>query len=315
LNRSSPFLHAGLFLLTFLTTTLAGVQWLNKDPLELSNFPFGLPYSLLLLLMLSAHEFGHYVAARLHGVDATLPYYLPFPSFLFGIGLFGTFGAVIRVRSAIPSRKALFDIGASGPIAGFVVTLIILIIGLRTLPPIDYLYGIHPEYAKLAAIPQEGLTFGHTLLYDFLVKVCVPAGTFVPPMNEIYHYPFLCVGWFGMFVTAMNLLPIGQLDGGHITFAMFGDLSHRIGQATLILLVVLGTLGFLPLVGIPFSYGWTGWLFWAIILVIFLRRSLLARPMPKDASCLSLSRFAIGWACGFVFIASFIPAALSFVNP
>ncbi len=303
-------LHAGLILLTFVTTTLAGVQWLNKDFLELGNFSLGIPYASLLLLMLASHEFGHYIAARIHRIDSTLPFFIPFPP----IGVFapfGTFGAVIRIRSAIPSRQATFDIGAAGPIAGFIVSLAILAIGFRTLPSLEYLYSIHPEYAQLSSIPQEGLTFGHTLLYDLMAYIWSPPGAFIPPMNEIYHYPFLCVGWFGLFVTALNLIPIGQLDGGHISFAMFGDVHHRIGQIALIGLIILGTLGFLPLLGLNSSIGWTGWLFWALLLAVFLRKALYGRPPLIDMTPLNTSRMVIGWICALIFIGSFSFAPFS----
>ncbi len=303
-NIRSIALHGGLFLLTFLTTALAGVQWLNKDFLELTNFTLGVPYAVLLLLMLASHEFGHYIAARLHQVDSTLPYFLPFPPFGFFVP-FGTLGAVIKVRSAIPSRKATFDIGASGPIAGFVVSVVILIIGFRTLPPIEYLYSIHPEYAQLSAIPQEGLTFGRTIMFSLIANAISPTGAFIPPMNEIYHYPFLCVGWFGMFVTALNLIPIGQLDGGHITFAMFGNTHHRIGQVSLVALIVLGTLGFLPLIGWHTTIGWTGWLFWALVLAVFLRRALHSRPPLEDMTPLDPPRVVLGWVCIAIFLVSF----------
>jgi membrane-associated protease RseP (regulator of RpoE activity) len=305
LTPRSLLIHGTLLLLTFLTTTLAGVQWLNKDFLELTNFSLGIPYSLLLLFMLGSHEFGHYVAARLHRVDATLPFFLPFPAFYGLLVPFGTLGAVIRVRSAIPSRKATFDIGAAGPIAGFVASCIILAVGFRTLPGIDYLYSIHPEYAQMASIPESGLTFGRSMIFVAFERLFAPAGAFVPPMNEIYHYPFLCVGWFGMFVTMLNLIPIGQLDGGHITFSMFGTLHHRIGQVAMILLIVLGTLGFLPLFGVNFPFGWTGWLFWALLLAVFLRRTLYARPPLDDMSPLDPVRMMVGWFCVFIFVVTF----------
>jgi membrane-associated protease RseP (regulator of RpoE activity) len=224
---------------------------------------------------------------------------------------FGTLGAVIRLKSEVPSRKALFDIGAAGPISGFIVSLIILIIGFRTLPPIEYLYQIHPEYAHLSSIPESGLTFGRTLLYTGIEKFVAPAGAFIPPMNEIYHYPFLCVGWFGLLVTAMNLLPIGQLDGGHISFALFGLSYHRIAQVTLVSLVLLGTLGFLPLFGISLSFGWTGWLMWAIMLILFMRGR-LHRPPVQDDTPLDSTRTLLGWLCFAIFICSFslVPISL-----
>ena len=308
-------IHVGLLLLTFLTTTFAGVQWLNRDALELTNFGSGLPYGILIITMLLSHEMGHYLAAVRNRVAATLPYFLPFPSFLFfGFFPFGTLGAVIRLQSSVTSRRALFDIGATGPIAGFVVSVIFLIIGFLNLPPIDYLYTIHPEYVGLDRIPTEGLTFGTSMLYNFLAAVFSSKGAFIPPMNEVYHYPFLCVGWFGLFVTAMNLLPIGQLDGGHIVYAMFGEIYHRIAQGTLIGLMVLGTLGFLPLFGIPFAYGWTGWLFWAILLVFFMRGLRQHRPSLSDDSQLDNPRLIVGWICVCIFLISFslVPLSLEF---
>ncbi len=296
--------HLLLFGLTFFTTTLAGVQWLNNNPLELRNFPMGLTYSFLILLMLGSHEFGHYFAAKYHKVKATLPFFIPFPSFL-PLGPFGTMGAVIRVRSVIPSRKALFDIGAAGPIAGFAVSLAILIIGFITLPPREYLYMIHPEYAQMAVVPEGGIKFGETMLFAALAQVFAPAGAFLPPMNEVYHYPFLCVGWFGLFVTSMNLIPIGQLDGGHISFSMFGNKYHAIGQVSLVILVIIGLLGFLPLIGIDFRYGWTGWLFWAAILMFFLRGMRMGRPPVVDESPLDPTRRMIGWFCYAMLVSSF----------
>ena len=124
-------------------------------------------------------------------------------------------------------------------------------------------------------------------------------------MNEIYHYPFLCVGWFGLFVTALNLIPIGQLDGGHIIYALFGKSYNRIAQASLVVLVLLGTLGFLEEFGIPIHLGWEGWLFWAVILIVFLRSAKLRRPEPSDLSALDPKRKLVGWLCVVMFILCF----------
>lgn len=310
-------IHSLLFVAAFLTTTLAGVQWLNKNPLELTNFPSGITYAALLLLMLGTHEFGHYFAARRHGVDVTLPFFLPFPSIdlLALLNPFGTLGAVIRLRGGLQSRRALFDIGAAGPIAGFIVSLAILITGFITLPAKEYLYTIHPEYAGLASIPEGGWTFGHTLIYDGVAALFAPAGAFIPPMNEIYHYPFLCVGWFGLLVTAINLIPVGQLDGGHITYGMFGTGYHRVAQTALVLLTILGLAGFLPLLGIPFEYGYTGWLFWAFLLIFFSRVLKLNRPPLGDETPLDPIRMAAGWLCMLMFIGSFSLTPFSFSIP
>ena len=303
-------IHLGLFALTFVTVTLAGVQWLNKDPTELSNFSFGLTYALLILLFLLTHEMGHYFAARRHHVETTLPYFLPFPPYL-GIMPFGTFGAVIRIRSELRDRRTLFDVGASGPIAGFIICLLILIWGFTHLPPIEYLYGIHPEYRTLSEIPNEGLRFGEPLLFILMRSLFVSPSAFVPPMNEVYHYPFLCVGWFGAFVTALNLLPIGQLDGGHIAYAMFGSRSHRVSQIVLLCMMILGTLGVLPLLGVKFSFGWVGWLIWSIVLAFLLRSKRFQHPVLEDVQPLGSARSSLGWACALIFVLCFVLVPVS----
>jgi len=317
LSLRSILIHLLLFILAFITATFAGVQWLNLDPLELTNLGFGFTYALLLTTMLAAHEFGHYFAARTHGVSVTLPFFLPFPSLsVFALlNPFGTLGAVIRLRSAIPSRKVLFDIGAAGPISGFIVSLGILIYGFTTLPSIEYLYGIHPEYARLDTIPEGGWLFGKNLILVAVSSIFSPAGAFIPPMNEIYHYPFLCVGWFGMLVTAINLIPVGQLDGGHISYAMFGKGYHRIAQIALVALALFGLAGFLPGIGIDFEYGYTGWLFWAMVLMLFNRVMKLNRPILEDETPLDPTRMMLGWICVAIFICSFSLTPFSLSTP
>ena len=266
INTKQILLHSGLFLFTLLTTTIAGVVWLNIDPFDLKNLPLGLPYSLSLLFILTCHEFGHYFAARYHGVNATLPYYIPFPNFVipYLYNPFGTMGAIIRTKSPIPSKKVLFDIGVAGPLAGFVATLIVLIYGFTHLPDQSFIISIHPNYF-LETQQGPALKFGSSLLYNLFSAVLTdPANEFVPPMSEMYHYPFLCAGWFGLFVTAMNLIPVGQLDGGHISYSMFG-IKHRIlANASMIVLLGLGVADLLQYIGLPVSFGWLGWLIWAM---------------------------------------------------
>ncbi len=294
--------HTVLFILTFFTTTLAGVQWLNRDLFELSNFSLGLPYSLSLLAMLSAHEFGHYFAARFHGVATTLPYYIPIPPFLFNP--FGTMGAVIRMRSMSNSKKALFDIGIAGPIAGFIVTLVILFYGILTLPGKEFLYSIHPEYRALAAIPENGLAFGNSL-FLWSISHLVGSHQFFPPMSEIYHYPFLCVGWFGLFVTALNLMPVGQLDGGHIMYALVGKRGQGfIARIFFVLLIASGILSFLPLIGVKIYLGTLGWLVWAFILFFIIK---LDHPEIPDYEPLSRNRQVLGWIAFAIFVLTFPP--------
>ena len=301
-----PYVHLALLLLTFLSTSIAGVQWLNKDPFEISNFTNGLTYGILILAILLAHELGHFIAAKAHHVEVSLPYFIPFPSF-FGLAPFGTLGALIRIRSSINSKRVLFDIGVAGPIAGFLASLFILIVGFSNLPQIDYLYSIHPEYANMAQLPDGGLTFGLNLTFA-LFRMLIPLpGSFIPPMNEVYHYPYLCVGWFGLFVTALNLIPVGQLDGGHITRAMFANSHQRIGQASLIVMAILGTLGILPTLGVKVAVGWIGWLIWGILLgVFFYRRKVDPIPLPGDER-LGAIRNILGWACIIIFALSFTP--------
>lgn len=310
-------LYSISFLSAFLTATLAGVQWLNKDPFELGNFHYGLSYSALLILVLACHEFGHYFAARIHSLDVTPPLFIPFPSIgvLALVNPFGTLGAVIRLRAPIGSRKALFDIGAAGPISGFIASFVILAVGFGTLPPKEYLYSIHPEYAQMDRIPEGGWVFGQSFVFSLVESIAVPSNAFMPPMNEIYHYPLLCVGWFGLLVTGINLIPVGQLDGGHISYAMFGNRYHTIAQISIALLIGLGLAGLLPEFGIPFSYGYTGWLFWAILLILSIRVMKLNRPPIADETPLDPSRTLIGWICIFIFFGCFSLTPFRFIIP
>lgn len=340
--KSSLIIHLGLFVATFITCSIAGAQWANVDFTEVLNWHYGITYAVLILTFLSAHEFGHYFAAKYYGVDATLPYYIPFP---IPITInFGTFGAVIKTRSPIPNSKALFDIGAAGPIAGFIVSLIFLIYGFATLPPIDFLYSIHPEYITLygGEIPNKSLFFGDTILFWLLAKLFANPNGFLPPMNEIYHYPFLNVGWFGLFVTTLNMLPIGQLDGGHITYAMFGRTKHakiaRICWGILIILGVFSLFGalyeslkvdnpnkliiwfqelFLPILSfidtkVPFIFKcWFGWLVWALVTKFFVK---LDHPPVLQEQDIGVVRKIIGWITIVILLLSFSYNGIYFIE-
>ncbi len=294
------WLHILLFLCTFFTTTIAGVAWLNIDPYNLDNFHYGLPYSILLLMVLTFHEFGHFFAAKYHRVKATLPYYIPFVGF-------GTLGAVIRIRSVIPNKKILFDIGIAGPIAGFIIAFGVLVYGMLTLPGIEYLYEIHPEYREMAEIPEGNFIFGQTLMLWLMKNLLVSPDAFFPPMGEIYHYPYLTVGWFGMLVTAINLLPVGQLDGGHISYAMFGEKHINLARAVFIALFTMGILGLLPIFGISVSIGWTGWLLWSVILTFIIK---LRHPPVPDPTPLDPVRMRIGWSAYVMLILCFSPTPI-----
>jgi len=296
-----------LFILTFFSTSLAGVAWLNQNPYALENFTLGLQYAVLLLAIITFHEFGHYFAAKYHKIDVTLPYYIPFP-FLF-LNPFGTMGAVIKMKSPAQTRKSLFDVGIAGPIAGWVVSMIFLLYGYLTLPNIDYLFKIHPEYIT-NGIPTTGLTFGNNLIFLIFEKIFYTSKVFIPPMNEVYHYPFLCAGWFGLLITSLNMMPVGQLDGGHISYTMFGTNHKIIAHIIFYLLVIFGLLGLLPFLNINFELGSVNWLVWAILIyfVIKIEHPPICTDMEQP---LGRTRFILGWFSFFIFITSFCPIPIS----
>ncbi len=334
-RRLPVWANVALFMATVVSTTLAGAAWAGVNPYEITNWGRGITYAVLLMTFLSAHEFGHYIAARRHGVDASLPFFIPVPPMLMP---FGTMGALIRLRSRITSRAALFDIGVSGPLAGFVVCIVILVIGFLTLPPIEYLQAIHPE-----GLSNKGMFFGDTFLFSFMSSVFVSnSGTgYMPPMNEIYHYPFLCVGWFGLFVTALNMLPFGQLDGGHVLYALTGRLQHVVGRIGWWILFAMGFLSLLGefafflsgpspsdfvntlqnSIGVPlqsavrqvpwlFAFG-TSWLLWALLVRFLIG---VYHPPIEDETPLSTGRQVVGWLSIAVLVLSFSPNSVYFVQ-
>ncbi len=305
-------LHIGLFVLTFLTTLIAGAEWVSgtAGPYEFSFLLEGLPYAVSIMFIISCHEFGHYFAAKYHKVEATLPYYIPFPPIPFFLN-FGTMGAVIKTKSHVNSKKAMFDIGVAGPIAGFVASLIVLIYGFLNVPGIEYLLKIHPDFLS----PDYGknvieLSFGNTLLFSFLKNVFVSSDQFFPPMTEIYHYPYLCVGWFGLFVTAMNMIPVGQLDGGHISYTLFGEKkSYHISVISFIVLFFLGVFGIIETqFNLNLGFGWSGWLFWALVLYFIVK---LKHPVVYDNSELNMKRKILGYISLIILLLSFSPMPFS----
>lgn len=303
-RKDNYFLHILLFVLTFLSVTLGGVFWAGQDPFQLLNFTSGLLYAVLIITVISFHEFGHYFAAKIHKVDVTLPYYIPFPFIM--LNPFGTMGAVIRMKSPAYDRKALFDIAIAGPIAGWIVSVIFLIIGFLTLPSIDYLYSIHPEY-ETEGVKVGGFSFGYNIVFWILEKTLTSSpGVFMPPMNEVYHYPFLCVGWFGLLITALNMMPVGQLDGGHIAYAMFGKNHKWLAYTTFGLLLFFGLLGLLPFFGINSSVGSVNWLLWVILIALIIK---IKHPdtITNFHEPLTKGRIILGWISYLIFIISFCP--------
>jgi membrane-associated protease RseP (regulator of RpoE activity) len=216
-------------------------------------------------------------------------------------------GAVIKTRSVIKDNKAMFDIGVAGPLAGFVICVGVLIYGYSNLPGIDYLLKIHPDFLS----PDYGkdtfsLEFGDTILMAFLRNLLTEPGQFIPPLSEIYHYPYLCVGWFGLFITSMNMIPVGQLDGGHVVYGMFGGKKHEaIASIAMIILLFLGIVGLADsLLEFNLGIGWSGWLFWAFILYMFIK---VKHPPVRTFYTLDSKRMFLGYLSLFIFVISFSP--------
>lgn len=307
-KKNSYLIHVVLLIITFITTIIAGLEWTTGKigPYEFSDLKHGLPYAVSIIFILASHEFGHYFAAKYHKVKATLPYFIPFPP-IPGFFNFGTMGAVIKTKSVTPNNKAMFDIGVAGPISGFIACLIVLIYGFTHLPPVDYILTIHPDYFS----PDYGkdavnLEFGSTLIFELLKNLFANPNDFIPPMSEVYHYPYLCVGWFGLFVTAMNLIPVGQLDGGHVIYSMFGEKIHEaVASISMIILMILGAGGILSsFLGFHFEFGWSGWLFWALILYFFIK---VKHPPVPYFEKLDKKRMILGYIAIAIFILSFSP--------
>ncbi|MEE9258757.1 MAG: site-2 protease family protein [Nitrospinaceae bacterium] len=254
-----------LLSLTLFTTFLAG----------------GLMYAVSLFFILGAHEFGHYWASRKNQVGATLPYFIPAPPNWF---IFGTFGAMIIIRDPIPNRRVLMEIGASGPIAGFLVAVPMLIAGL-------FLSTTAP------ATGEHGLVFGNSIILTVFSKIILGVTPFTPDVNIQLH-PMAFAGWVGLFVTALNLFPVGQLDGGHIIFSLCGE-NYKIWSRIF--------LGFLFIL----VYFWPGWLFWAILLLILTR---LKPAQLIDETVLPEKRHRIlGILAIFIFVVTFVPVPLEVV--
>lgn len=234
-------IQAILFILTVLGTTMVGAELILARPFfyteagaNWADFSVGFYYSVPLLGFLTVHEFGHYITARLYKIKVTLPYYIPL---FFGIG---TMGAFIRIKDRIQTRKQYFDVGIAGPLAGFVVAVGVLWYGFASLPPHDYIYEIHPEYAQYGADYAEhvynndstiGFAIGENLIFQFFKEYVVEDKSRIPHAFEMMHYPWLFAGFLATFVTALNLIPIGQLDGGHVMFGLLGYKRSRMASS------------------------------------------------------------------------------------
>jgi membrane-associated protease RseP (regulator of RpoE activity) len=269
MNRETKrvLIQVGLFIATFATTTLAGAEWTygkriwSTEPFTWADFASGMQFSIPLILILTVHEFGHYFVALYHKVKTSLPYYIPIPPIPFLPFSLGTIGAVIRLRSRPETNIKNFDIGLAGPLAGFVVALMILFYGFMTLPEPEYIFQFHPEYKAYglnyadhvyskeyvdAHTPEGAVLFdvkiGSNLIFWMMSKIANTSR--LPNEHELMHYPVLLAGYFALFVTCLNLLPIGQLDGGHVVYGLFGFKIHRvIATISFVLLIFYAGLG------------------------------------------------------------------------
>jgi Zn-dependent protease len=309
----TAFIHIGLFLVTLATTILAGVSLTRGglDFIDISVFSLpaavrneelgrGLAYALAFLGVLTVHEFGHYFVARYNKVQTSLPYYLPFP-----LGL-GTFGAVIRIKEAIHSRREFFDIGLAGPLAGLVVAVGVLAYGFTHLPdPLAYVQHVHPEFIPFGADyarayqGQAGLTLSRPLLYQLLEHLLADPAR-LPHANELLHYPVLVAGELSLFFTALNLIPIGQLDGGHILYGLLGPRrAGRLSGLLFVSFIFYAGLGIFSL-----HSDWHTWLYggapYALYLWLVFRKAL---PRPRQVLALG----ALVWA-GQLAVATLWPA-------
>jgi membrane-associated protease RseP (regulator of RpoE activity) len=227
-------------------------------------------------MILGAHEMGHYIACRWYGVAATLPFFIPSP-----LPLFGTFGAVIKIKSPIPSRRALFDIGIAGPLAGFVFAVPVAFVGH---------YFAVPSVA--ISLGEGGFSLNDPLLFKLFAQLL-----HLPPSLQVN--PLWVAAWLGTLMTALNLLPVGQLDGGHVVYAVFGERGHRwVGRLVYLSVVALAVYSYL-------NGGWLGWFVWVVLLTFMMRFG--HPPVLEEAEPLGLARVLIAILGLLVFVLCFMP--------
>ena len=286
-ERTRSGVNLLLFALTVLSTLAAGCLVNGSFPFVTFN-PFlqplrlldGVPFSFTLLAILGTHEFGHYFTARYHGASVSLPFFIPAPPPIF---LFGTMGAVIRMRSPARDRNSLFDIAVAGPLAGLVVAVPALLLGL--------------SWSRLGMLLPEhsGLTFGDSLLMralTWLVFGSIPAGM------DVFVHPVALAGWVGLFVTALNLFPVGQLDGGRIAYALFGPWHRQVSIATFVGLMALGAV-----------FRSANWIVFAGLILLLMG---FHHPPPlDDLTPVSRRRYVLGVGCLILLILLIPPVPIS----
>jgi membrane-associated protease RseP (regulator of RpoE activity) len=303
LSARRILIHTLLFLITAVTTTLTGASWVvrvtDNSPLDwligpplaviretlagnLLPLTQGLIFTSTLLVILAAHEFGHYFACRYYGIRATLPFFLPAPP---AVTLFGTFGAVIKIKAPITSRRALFDIGIAGPLAGFAVALPASIIGMAIAKPAPFVEGL----------PTDGLQFWDPPLFKIIGWAL---GT--PPMID--WNPVYWAAWGTLLVTALNLFPVGQLDGGHVVYAVLGKRIHKwVSRAVVVATAALSITAFVKQQ--PPVYG-----FWTLVLLFLLK---VGHPQVNEDEPLGRGRIILAIVALIVFLLCFMPFPIS----
>lgn len=302
-------MHLALFGLTALTVLHAGAaaqsmgdeRSMFRQLLDPAFLAHGASFAVPLLAILVTHEFGHYFAAKLHGVPASLPYFIPLP----GMGA-GTLGAVISMKGSIRSRNALLDIGAAGPLAGLVVALPVLLWGLA--------------HSAVQENPETGyMQEGQSLLYVLLKRLAVGE---IPAGHDVWLHPTAYAGWFGLLLTMLNLLPWGQLDGGHIAYALLGERQHKV--ASFFRWALLGLVGYnlvrfvLPVLlgrselALSMAIGNSVfWLIWFVLLGVLARLSGGAEHPPCEPGALSPGRRVVAWCCLGLFVVLFMPTPMA----
>ncbi len=299
-KRTNVILFIATVITTFLAAFLPG--YLSSSSVAESIID-GFSFSLTILFILGCHEMGHYLMGKKYGVNITLPYFIPAPPLLSPIG---TFGAFIKIKSPITTRKALFDIGVAGPLAGIVPTIPVILIGLA-LSRVDYVKDL-----------QGVIYYGSPPIFSFLSDIIFGE---IPEGHDVLLHPVAFAGWIGLFVTALNLLPAGQLDGGHIMYALFPRSWHRKISALMVFVLLIlgvGTKSIVEILNAVFEIGlssegslvfegWPGWIIWAVILSFLGTKH---PPTMDDYVSLDAKRKFVGFITLLVFIGCFTPVPI-----
>lgn len=280
---------AGTDILGTRMTEIAGAWLPVPTEVRLAEMAVGLPFALAFIGILLGHEMGHYLAACRHGVSVSLPYFIPFPPYF---AFVGTLGAFIRLRGPILRRPVLFDIGVAGPLAGLLLSLPLLFIGMGLSSPAPA--GDAGLYPFLVHFAGEPIRIGGNAIVLAAAALSVPG---FDPGSAVVLHPIAFAGWLGIFVTALNLIPLGQLDGGHILYAAAGAGQRTLARVFVLILVLLGLV-------------WRGWWIWAGVVLVLGRGRVDHPPVLVEEIPLGRGRRMLGWATFALFVLSFSPAPL-----